>query len=81
MQKNKAAPGRHPNSLQNLKLGGNKAKYDQPKKRRNISLTDESWEKCRKLVKQNFGLSVSEFMEQLIRGEIDLDKLKKAIAK
>ena len=34
-----------------------------------------------KLIKQNFGLSVSEFMEQLGRGEIDLDALKKAIAK
>ena len=42
-------------------------------------MTDDGWEKCRQLIKQNFGLSVSEFMEQLGRGEIDLEKLKRAI--
>lgn len=79
MQEKKIKPGKHPNSLQNLKLGGNKLRYEQPKKRRSISLTDDGWEMCRQLSKQNFGLSVSEFMEQLARGEIDLDDLKKAI--
>jgi len=80
MQEKKIKPGKHPNSLQNLKLGGNKLRYEQPKKRRNISLTDEGWDKCRQLSKQNFGLSVSEFMEQLGRGDIDLEDLKKAMS-
>ena len=79
MQEKKVKPGKHPNSLKNLKLGGNKLRYEQPKKRRCISLTDEGWDKCRELVKQNFGLSVSEFMEQLGRGEIDLEVLQKAM--
>lgn len=81
MQEKKVKPGKHPNSLKNLKLGGNKLRYEQPKKRRSISLTDEGWDKCRQLTKENFGLSVSEFMEQLGRGEIDLEVLKKAMSK
>ncbi len=80
MQEKKVKPGKHPNSLKNLKLGGNKLRYEQPKKRRCISLTDEGWDKCRQLIKQNFDLSVSEFMEQLGRGEIDLEVLQKAMS-
>ena len=31
MQEKKVKPGKHPNSLKNLKLGGNKLRYEQPK--------------------------------------------------
>ena len=79
MKEKKVKPGKHPNSLKNLKLGGNKLRYEQPKKRRCISLTDEGWDKCRELIKQNFGLSVSEFMEKLGRGDLDLEALQKAM--
>ena len=79
MQEKKVKPGKHPNSLKNLKLGGNKLRYEQPKKQRCISLTDDGWDKCRQSIRKNLDLSVSEFMERLGRGEINLEDIQKVV--
>ncbi|GAB4551289.1 MAG: hypothetical protein Tsb0014_45580 [Pleurocapsa sp.] len=73
MKKKTETRGKHPNSLKNLQLGGNKIKYDQPKKQRSVSLTDEGWSKCRAEIKSALGITVSEFLEQIGRGEIKIN--------
>lgn len=72
MEKKSEARGKHPNSLQNLELGRRKPKYEQSKKQRSVSLTDAGWSKCREEIKSTLGLSVSEFLEQIGRGEIKI---------
>ncbi len=73
MKKGDDPRGKHPNSLENLKKRGNKAKYNQPKRQRSVSLTDEGWSLCKNEIKTALGLSVSEFLEQIGRGEIKIN--------
>ena len=72
MEKKTKTRGKHPNSLQNLELGRRKPKYEQSKKQRSVALTDDGWSKCREEIKSTLGLSVSEFLEQIGRGEIKI---------
>ena len=67
MQKRKMSP----NSLENLKLGGGKPRYRERKKQRNISVSQQGWEGFHELAKSQ-GLSLSEMIEKLGRGEFEL---------
>jgi hypothetical protein len=61
--------GTHPNSLQNLTHQGRPLDYDEPKKTRRLSVTETGWDSARKLI-GSMGMSVSEFLEQLGRGNV-----------
>ena len=63
----------HPNSLANLKHDGRPLKRGSAKKSRRLSVTNEGWEGCQKLGSE-IGLSVSEIVESLGRGELILSK-------
>ncbi|MEM7761693.1 MAG: hypothetical protein AAF298_26770 [Cyanobacteria bacterium P01_A01_bin.40] len=63
----------HPNSLANLKHDGRPLKRGSTKKPRRLSVTKEGWEGCQKL-SHEIGLSVSEILESLGRGELILSK-------
>jgi hypothetical protein len=61
--------GTHPNSLQNLTHEGRPLEYNEPKKTRRLSVTETGWDSARKLI-GSMGMSVSEFLEQLGRGQV-----------
>ncbi len=63
----------HPNSLANLKHDGRPLKRGSIKKSRRLSVTNEGWEGCQQLSLE-LGLSVSEILESLGRGELILSK-------
>ncbi len=63
----------HPNSLANLKHDGRPLKRGSTKKPRRLSVTNEGWEGCQQLSLE-VGLSVSEILESLGRGELILSK-------
>ena len=58
-------------SLQNLNRNGTKSIYTEVKKRRNVSVTETSWNGIRQMARQ-LNLSVSEFIEQIGRNKIVL---------
>jgi type II secretory pathway component PulK len=61
--------GTHPNSLQNLTHQGRPLDYDEPKKTRRLSITETGWDSAQKLIR-SMGMSVSEFVEKLGRGQL-----------
>lgn len=61
----------HPNSLANLRPG-REQKYAEAKKRRHLTLTDTGWIAVKELAQQKFGMSVSEFLEQVGRGNFKI---------
>ena len=63
----------HPNSLANLKHEGRPLKRGSEKKSRRLSITNEGWEGC-KHISSELGLSVSEILESIGRGELILNK-------
>lgn len=64
-------PGQHPNSLDNLRYHeGRPQVYDEPKKQRNVTVTDKGWKGAREAIKSAGYDSLSEFLELLGRGEI-----------
>ena len=63
--------GQHPNSISNLSREGRPRKYNDNKKRRNITVTDEGWSGFEKLAKK-YGVSKSDIVERIGRGEIKL---------
>ena len=64
----------HQNSLANLKpnRSGSKPKYGELKKKRQISVTDPGWKEAKAVVKQQYGLSISEAIELIGRGKYAL---------
>jgi hypothetical protein len=68
----------HPNSLANLKtnVGGNKPRYESKKKRRHLTVTTEGWEQAKAIIEEKLGLSVSEAIELIGRGECEIKRLK-----
>jgi hypothetical protein len=64
--------GKHPNSISNLIREGRPLLYEQQKKARSITLTDDSWNKLEILAKAYNCASKSEFIEKICRGEIQL---------
>lgn len=63
----------HPNSLANLQHEGRPLKRGSEKKSRRLSVTNEGWQGCKQL-SDELGLSVSEILESLGRGELILSK-------
>jgi hypothetical protein len=63
----------HPNSLANLQHEGRPLKRGEAKKHRRLSVTDEGWQGCVEL-SQQLGISVSEILESLGRGELILSR-------
>jgi hypothetical protein len=61
--------GKHPNSLQNLTHAGRPAEYDEPKTGHRVTVTKTGWNSAKKLI-GSMGMSVSEFLEQLGRGNV-----------
>lgn len=63
----------HPNSLSNLKHEGRPLKRGTYKKHRRLSVTDEGWQGCQQIA-EDLGISVSEILESLGRGELILSR-------
>jgi hypothetical protein len=61
--------GTHKNSLSNLTHEGRPLNYDEPKKTRRLSVTESGWTRARTVI-DSMGMSVSEFVEQLGRGQV-----------
>lgn len=61
--------GTHKNSLNNLIHEGRPLDYDEPKKTRRLSVTESGWTRARSVI-GSMGMSVSEFLERLGRGQI-----------
>ena len=66
-KKSNFKPGENPNSLENLIHEGRPMVHGQPKKRREVMVTDDGWEGFKALA-QRLGLSASEVVERLGRG-------------
>ena len=66
----------HPNSLANLRPGtsGTKPRYEERKKKRNLTVTDTAWCNAKESIKQTLGVSVSEAIELIGRGEFKIIK-------
>ncbi|MDJ0688738.1 MAG: hypothetical protein QNJ41_09520 [Xenococcaceae cyanobacterium MO_188.B32] len=62
----------HPNSLANLTSSGSVPARGEPKKKRNIAVTDTAWVQLRQYC-QELGISVSEAIERIGRGEYRLE--------
>lgn len=69
----------HPNSLANLKIGGNSehnrrpTDYEQPKQRHGVLVTPRGWEGLAFLAQQ-VGVSVSELLERIGRGKVLIER-------
>lgn len=63
----------HPNSLANLQHEGRPLKRGSAKKHRRLSVTEEGWQGCLE-ISSELGISVSEILESLGRGEFILSK-------
>jgi hypothetical protein len=61
--------GKHPHSLQNLTHTGRPPEYDEPKSGHRVTVTKTGWDSAQKLIR-SMGMSVSEFLEQLGRGNV-----------
>ena len=68
----------HPNSLANLRsdFGGSLPRYESKKKRRHLSVTDFGWQEAKKAIESDLGVSVSEAIELIGRGEYQIIKTK-----
>ena len=60
----------NPISLKNLNRKGTKPRYDEPKKPRRLTVTDSGWQQAKAIAKRDLGLSVSELVERIGRGEL-----------
>lgn len=58
--------GQHPNSIANLVHDGRPQSWNEPKKNRNISITETGWTGIQKIA-QSMGLSISEVIERIGR--------------
>lgn len=58
-------------SLANLQPGG-EPRYEQPKRQRNVSLTDTGWQGLKEIALDS-GLSLAELLEQIGRRKIKVD--------
>ncbi len=72
----KYARGKHPNTLASLKeegyRGGRKCDFNERKKNRSVSMTDKGWELIKITAKEHGYKSISEFLENIARGEIKI---------
>jgi hypothetical protein len=73
MSEQKYSHGQHPNSLSNLTYHqGRKTDFEQRKKTRGVSLTDEGWENMKSLAREHGCSSVSDFLEKIARGIMEV---------
>jgi hypothetical protein len=73
MSNQKYSQGQHPNSLSNLTYRqGRKRDFEQRKKTRGVSLTDEGWENMKSLANKHGCSSVSDFLEKIARGIMEV---------
>ncbi len=68
----------HPNSLANLQHEGRPLKRGSTKKHRRLTVTEEGWQGCVE-ISEELGISVSEILESLGRGELILSRPLKKI--
>ena len=69
----KYKPGLHPNSLANLtSKSGRKPDFGERKKTRGVTLTDEGWENLKLLASEYDCSSVSDLMERISRGLLEI---------
>ncbi|NJM68154.1 MAG: hypothetical protein HC851_22030 [Acaryochloris sp. RU_4_1] len=61
--------GTHQNSLQNLTHEGRPLEYGEPKTGHRVTVTKTGWHNAKKLI-SSLGMSVSEFLEELGRGNV-----------
>ena len=70
----------NPKSLANLEKGrllkSSKPRYDEAKKRRHLTVTETGWKAIKEKAEKELGLSVSEMLERIARGEYELVKVK-----
>jgi hypothetical protein len=66
----------NPKSLENLTHDGRKTLWGEPKKKRTLTLTDTCWQTLEQWVSRNGERSISELLEALTRGMIEVENLK-----
>ena len=62
----------NPRSLENLRKDGRTPDYDEPKKKRELTVTDTGWDSAKQVIKAAGFTSVSQFLEELGRGNVSL---------
>jgi hypothetical protein len=62
----------HPNSLANLKREGKELTYGEPKRDRRLTVTPTGWEGAKAAVKEWGFSSLSDFLEQIGRGNVQI---------
>ncbi|MBD2773761.1 hypothetical protein [Iningainema tapete] len=71
MEREKHAPGQHPNSKANLIYHeGRPQAFGAKKRKRNLTVTEEGWEGLQPIIQEVGCSSVSEFLEKLGRGQL-----------
>lgn len=69
----KYTPGSHPNSRANLTYHKGRPKvFSTTKKKRNLTVTEEGWEGLKPVLESTGCNSVSEFLEKVGRGQIEV---------
>ena len=72
-KKSEYTPGTHPNSLENLTYHkGRPLAYDEPKKRREASVTQTGWDGLKQVAIEAGCTGISDLLEKLGRREIEL---------
>lgn len=66
------APGKHPNSQANLELRGRKPDYEEHKKRRFLTVTEQGWNGTKFIAQETGCASISDLIEKLGRGELKI---------
>ena len=61
--------GHHPNTRKHWRLGS-EPRYEERKKPRTLLATDQGWENTKRIAKEELGLSVSEMIDQIGRGQL-----------
>jgi len=62
--------GQNPSSQKNLNRDGSEPRYEEKKKPRSLVATDTGWEGTKQIASKQFGLSVSELIDQIGRGRL-----------
>ena len=65
--------GYHPNTRKHW-LTGTKPRYEEKKRPRTLMATDTGWENLKRIAKEKLGLSVSEMVDQIGRGQLNVSR-------
>ena len=80
-QKREYKPGEHPNSQANLNYHGGRPKsYGEEKKSRYLTITESGWAGVQSAAREAGCTSVSDLLEKLGRGQVNLDTNKQPAA-